>query len=318
MSHDGSIEYRELKKRDLLSFEDVMVQGLGHFEHVTCLDEPALSQLRSLRQRGIWAVFSLLRTLGHAPINIYVGVSEDKAVGTASEVLLEKSAYILGVATEQAMRNRGIATRLLERIHEDAKRRRKAWTVLDVESHNEVAVSLYRKMGYEEVAGYSWHVGPLPEKAPGPGRTSMVERSQLDGVVSWVKGNTPSAVAGPLPPSVRRFTHLELLVRAPGSSEATWEAKQSGQTTCVVRSMYNSTVKTGYVIPVAQNPPVAKERLLETIWSAVDWVQSLGGSRVAVVTPSPSPEWDWALAGIGLPLQASTTLMVRRSDPSGS
>ncbi|MCL4355112.1 MAG: GNAT family N-acetyltransferase [Nitrososphaerota archaeon] len=316
-SHDaGHVKYMELRKQDLRSFEDVVVQGLGHFERVTCLDEPTVSQLRSLRQAGVWTMFSLLRALGRAPINIHVAVTGGKVIGTASEVLLKESGYVLGVATDVAMRNRGIATNLLERIHADVGRKGKTWTALDVESDNAVAVRVYKRLGYEEVATFAWHVGPLRRMVAGRGQVALVERNQLGRTASWVQGNIPPSMAVPLPPSGKRLTHLELLVRAPGSRDVTWEIGQSGQKTAAVRGIYTSMVKTGYIFPVTDDRSVTKDDITAVIGSASDWVRSLGGSKMVVATPSPSSGWNQVLTELGILCEASTTLMVRKAGSS--
>ena len=311
----GHVEYIGLRKRDLRSFEDVIVQGLGHFERVTYLDEPAISQLRSLRQIGVWTVFSLLRALGRAPVNIHVAVAGGNVVGTASEVLLDESGYIFGVATDVAMRNRGVATNLLQRIHADVEKKGKTWTALDVESDNAVAVGVYKRLGYEEAARFAWYVGPLPRTAPGRGQVALVKRNQLGKTAAWVRGSVPPSVAVPLPPSEKRLTHLELLVRAPGSRDVTWEIEQSGQK-AVVRGIYTSMVKTGYIFPVTGDRSVTKDEIAAVIESSSEWIRSLGGSRMVVVTPSPSLGWNQALTELDIPCEALTILMVRKVGPS--
>ena len=306
-------EYRELRRADLPSFEKVMLQGLGKLERATGLDELSITQFQSLRRRGVWTLLAFLRATGRAPIRFFVGVDRGQVLGTASVILLAKVGYVVGVATDSSSRSLGIATHLLERIHLEAKRKGKPWLALDVETDNETAIRVYKRLGFEERAQFGWYAGPTPGTDVSPS-SAMTEasRSDTEEVVDWINRSLPPAVRDPLPATRRRLSHFEIVTRVPRAPSKTWRLSSSDQITAVVRCSYIQTIKTGYVLPITYDPSLTEESLLSIAKPAIGWIRSLGATRTVVVVSDPQGAWGSALASIGLPRAVSTTLMARQ------
>lgn len=301
------------------SFHSVLLQGLGRLERSTGLDQLAVSQSKSLSRTGVWTVFTILRALGRAPIRIYVGAEGHRVVGTASEVLLPNSGYVLGVATDAPMRGHGVATTLLERTHLYARQQGKRWTALDVEADNETAIRVYRRLDYEEAARFGWYVGPIPPVGlVHDGGAVLAGRSQAREVSEWVGALLPPLVRDSIPPGGRMLSHLELVVRFPGAPTATWTLGALDQTKAVVRATYAEMVKTGYVIPFTAPPSAGGDTIASALAPAVEWIRSLGGTRIVVVAPESGDQWGAVLSGLGLTKEVSTLLMVRPSDAAES
>jgi GNAT superfamily N-acetyltransferase len=318
-SSPSAIEYHELRRADLASFDDVMLQGLGELERTTGLDQVAITQFRVLHRVPIWALFTFLRAMGRPPIRIFVGVDQNRVLGTASLVLLQKAGYILGVATDSSARGRGIATALLERLSLEAQGKGRPWVALDVESENETALRVYRRLGFEERARFSWYVGPSTAPSiDSSGNVTVVPRSQIREVAAWVDRNLSPAIREPLPATPRRFSHLELMARAPGSSVKTWQLSSSNKTRAVVRGFYVPIVRTCYALPVACDPTLSGESLLALVASAVSWARPLGAARTVATVPDPAGELESVMATLGLRRAVSTALMVRPSGTSPS
>jgi len=315
MERDPSvIEYHELRRADFPSFEKVMLQSVGALERATGLDQFGLAQLQQLHHRGIWTLFTFMRALGRAPIRIFVGVDRGQVLGTASVLLLPNAGYIVGVATDSPTRGRGIATHLLEQTRILAQRKDKSWLLLDVESENETAIRVYRRLGYEGRARFGWYVGSTPTMSTNPAGTAMeVNRSEMSEVAAWVDHNRPPTIRDPMPTTSRRLSHFEIMLRMPRTPARTWKLSSSGQTTAVVRGSYLPTVRTGYVIPAAWNPALSGDSLLSLVTPAVSWIRSLGATRTVVVVSDPPGAWEPAMAALGLPRVVSSTLMVRPS-----
>ena len=315
MEPDSSvIEYRELRRADFPSFEKVMLQSVGALERATGLDQLGLAQLQPLSHRSIWTLFTLIRALGRAPIRIFVGVDRGQVLGTASVLFLPSAGYIVGVATDSAARGRGIATHLLERTHILAQRKSKSWLLLDVDSENETAIRVYRRLGYEERARFCWYVGSTPTTSANPaGTATEVDRSEMSEVAAWVDRNQPPAIRDPMPATRRRLSHFEIILRLPRTPARTWKLSSSGQTTAVMRGSYLPTVRTGYVIPAAWDPALSGDSLLSLVTPAVSWIRSLGATRTVIVVSDPPGAWEPAMAVLGLPKVVSSTLMVRPS-----
>ncbi len=310
----SAIGYRELRRKDLESFEGVMLQGMGSLERATGLDELSAAQFQSLRRRSVWTLFSLVRAVGAAPIRVFVGVTDGRVLGTASVVFLPQAGYVLGVATDSAARRRGIATALLERIHLASLRKGRRWTALDVESDNDTAIRVYRRLGYEEAERFGWYVGSEPYEDVGQSVGAVeVAKSGMEEAAAWVNDNRPQSVREPLPATARRLSHIEVVTRVAGAPVRTWRTVASGRTSGVVRASYVPEARTGFVIPSAWDEGVGGTGTRSLVGEPVRWVRSLGASRTVVVAPSPSDEWSRTLAGFGMSLAVSSTLMVRRS-----
>jgi len=305
-----TVEYRELRRSDLPSFDGLIPQGLGKLERSTGLDQLAISQFGSLHRLGIWAILTLLRAVGRPPIRVFVGIDRGRVLGTASVIMLERAGYILAVATDSASRGRGVATHLLERLCLEAQRKGKPWVALDVESDNEIAMRVYRRLGFEEVAQFSWYVGPTLASEAGSA-TTEVPGSQSADVANWVNRNLPAAIRDPLPATPTRLTHLEVFTRVARVRAKTWRLSISGQTMGVLRGSYLSTISTGFAFPVAGGSAQPPESLWVLIKPAVRWFHSLGVTRTVAVIQDPSGEWEPVLATLGLSRAVSTTLMVR-------
>lgn len=306
------VQFRALKKSDLQSFDEVVKQGFGHLERSTGLDRLAEIQFQSLHRAGVWTLFTLLGAIGRAPIKIYVG-ADGRVLGTASEIPLPKAAYVLGVATDASMRNRGIATALLEMVHAEASRTGRSWAALDVEADNEVAIRIYKRAAYEEVARFGWYVGPVPDgKVEGVGRASVVRRRQMEELARWVGSTIPPRMREALPPDRRMLSHIDLLVRYPRAPIRTWKLGTAGETKAAVTASYASEVSTGYIILVAEDPSAGRAELGSALAPAVEWVRSLGGTRLVAVARLASDDRGNVLAGLGLALEVTTVLMVKR------
>ncbi len=317
MERDSSaIEYRELRRADLPSFEKVVLQGLGTWEQATGLGQVSVAQILSFRHRGIWALFTFMRALGRVPIRIFVGVNRGQVLGTASVLSLPDTGYVVGVATDSAARGRGIATRLLEQTQLVSQRKGKSWLALDVDSENETAIRVYRRLGYKESARFGWYVGSTPVTSANPaGTATEVHRSQMREVAAWVDHNQLPAIHDAMPATGRRLSHFEIICRLPRTPARTWKLSSSGQITAVVQGSYLPTVRTGYVIPVAWDSALPGDSLLSLVTPVIDWIRSLGAKRTVVVVSDPPGAWEPVMAVLGLPMVVSSTLMVRPSAP---
>jgi len=306
------VEYREIRRGDLASFDRVIVQGMGNLERSTGLDELALALFQSLHNPGTWTVLRILRWLGRAPIKVFVGVDNGRVLGTASVIMLEKSGYVAAVATDSQARRRGIATQLLQKIHVEVQRESKKWVALDVESENETAIGLYKKLGYVETMVYGWYVGPLPGAVvPGNAMATPVPGSQMSEVADWVGRNLPTSIADPLPPTKKRLSYVEMVIRGPRTPIKTWRLAPSGQTQAVARACYFDRIKTGFILPLAFDSVPVSEPLTSLFAPVIEWIRSSGGTRVVVTFPHPSRVLEQTMETLKLPKAVSTILMMR-------
>jgi ribosomal protein S18 acetylase RimI-like enzyme len=311
---ERQIEYRELKWSDFPSFQKLMLQAPGAFERATGMDQLSDYLWKYLHRRRLWTLLSLMRALGRAPFRFFVGVDQGQIVGSSGLAPLPKAGYIFAVVTDQAARNRGIASHILEQIHRSTHKTGKPWVALDVETDNEIALRLYRKLGYEERAQFNWHVGPTPSAmAHSSDAASEVPRSKMKEVAAWVNLHQLPALRDPLPATAKMFSHLENMTSLPNTRKKTWCLSSSGQTIAVVRGFYIPMIKTGFLIPAGYDSAISGDSILSLVEPAVNWVRSLGATRTEVVIPEPPGAWESAMISLGLPKAVSTMLMVRPS-----
>lgn len=82
-----------------------------------------------------------------------VAVFEDKIVGYLDFMITFDSATINRLATSISMRNKGVATSLLNRMIDICKHQEEEvfWITLEVRISNANAISLYEKLGWERI-----------------------------------------------------------------------------------------------------------------------------------------------------------------------
>jgi GNAT superfamily N-acetyltransferase len=306
-----TVEFRELRRGDIPSFVRVILQGMGPLEAATGFDVTATEGIGKLRRPGMMGLIRLLQTLRIAQIRLFVASDGGQVLGTTTVSFLPNTGYIAGVATDAAARGHGIATRLMELALGATQAKQKPWLSLDVESDNETAIRLYRRLGYTEVSRHVWFVGPMPQVFS-PGGTPPVEIRNADrGALEWVSQKLPAAERAPLPPTSRRLTHLEIFSRPPQSSKKTWRLGAGTSTQGIVRGYFGPKTHTGFVFPVGPDPSISEGTCAALVGPAVNWLRSLGATRLVLPVPEPTGAWSTIASSLGLQHPVSTTLMIR-------
>ena len=307
-----AIEYRELRWADFPSYEKLMLQAPGTFERTTRLDQTGEALFKYLHRRRLWTLLALMRALGRAPVHFFVAVDQGQVLGSASLVLLPRTGYVFAVVTDSANRNRGIASHILEQVHGMARKQGRHWAALDVDTNNETAIRVYRKLGYEEKARFHWHVGPTPEAVThSAGMATEVPRSKNKAEAAWVNLHQSKAVHESLPATAKMFSYHEIITQLPNTQAKTWSLSSLGLTTAVVRGFFLPIIRTVFVIPAAWDPAITADSLLSLVAPAFNWARSLGATRTEVVVPDPPEAWEKTMDLLGLPRAVSTILMVR-------
>ena len=77
---------------------------------------------------------------------------EDKMVGVITFSLSLDDADIEGVVVHKQFRAKGIGQQLIESAHEAIKKQKIKAVLLEVRQSNKTAISLYQKVGYQQIA----------------------------------------------------------------------------------------------------------------------------------------------------------------------
>lgn len=84
-------------------------------------------------------------------VAVYKCVEDELAAFAFGRVVADE-AELFQIGTRSDLRGQGIAKRLLERFHEEARKKGAAVCFLEVRSRNAAAIALYEKAGYERVS----------------------------------------------------------------------------------------------------------------------------------------------------------------------
>jgi len=95
----------------------------------------------------------MLRSELESPLTVMVREyrGEELAAFAFGRVVVDE-AELFQLGTRSELRGQGIAYSLLERLHEEMRKRGAAVCFLEVRSRNAAAISLYEKAGYERIS----------------------------------------------------------------------------------------------------------------------------------------------------------------------
>lgn len=306
-----SVEFRELRRRDVPTFVPVILQGMGALERGLGLEQSAIEGVSQIRRPAVWVLLRFLQLVRVNPVRLLVAVEGGRVVGTAAVFFVGNAGYIGGVATDAAARGRGIGTRIMELAQSVIRAHKKPWLALDVESENETAIRLYARLGYREVARYDWYVGVAPSRIPDPGGEVREIGPRDKEARDWVGQRLPTAVRDVFPPQGHRLTHLELFTRPSRAVTKTWRSEAGGGGQGVVRAYFGPKSKTGFLYPLGADPSQPEGALLSLVAPALAWLRSLGVRRIVLGVVEPAGGWSAATSALGLTKAVSSTLMVR-------
>lgn len=84
---------------------------------------------------------------------LYILVKDDELLSVAQfqKVFQEESVFLYGFSTVEKERNKGYGKELLKKVHEKLKKEKIEKIYLTVDPKNQIAVDMYKKVGYEIV-----------------------------------------------------------------------------------------------------------------------------------------------------------------------
>ena len=82
---------------------------------------------------------------------LYILVKNEKLLSVAQfqKVFQEESVFLYGFSTVEEERNKGYGKELLKKVHEKLKKEKIEKIYLTVDPKNQIAVDMYKKVGYE-------------------------------------------------------------------------------------------------------------------------------------------------------------------------
>ena len=306
--------YRSLRRSDYASYHEVVSLAVGQFERSTGLDGSSEATIAQLAHRRTWMALGLLRLFGHPIVDTLVACQDRQVVGTATVLWLPNAAYVAGVATRPELRGRGIASHLLSLLAKRARRHRRGWMVLDVESGNLSAIRVYRSAGYRDVGTYSWFIGPEAPRAESfpPSTVVPVGRADYGSLIARLEAGRAADYRNALPASEAVLGHNEILVREGRVAVSTWKRELPGGGVAVLRAYFVPGVALAAYFPLFTTPEASPDDFVGLIDAASEWLAPQHPRRLIAVAPEPRGNATVALEHRGFSSVASTTAMLAR------
>lgn len=317
MATQGDYVFRPLRRTDYASYLSVVRLAIGDFETSTGLDVSSEATIAQLSRRSVWFILHLLRLVGRPIVDVLVAVRGREVVGTATALWLPRAAYLAGVATKPELRGRGIASRLLGLHAERARRHRRAWMALDVESGNRTAIRVYESSGFRDVGRFSWFTRADPPPASSPPSEAVVPVGASDwaGLAARIEVHRAAEYRGAFPAGEATLTHNELMVRGGRVESRTWKQELPGGGVAALRAYFIPGVGMAAYFPISSAPEASPDAFVGLIDTATDWLRPRFPSRFLAVTSEPRGNAAVALERRGFTCVASTTAMIARVGP---
>lgn len=238
-------------------------------------------------------------------------------MGTGTIIWLRKTAYVAGIATKPEVRGRGIASRILALLGEQARRRNRAWLALDVEGENETAQRVYRKAGYREIARYTWFTrNDLPPTgAPVPPGVRPVKRADWEVLAPELDRSRPPEYRSAFPARARVISHNEFLVRSGHARVRTWFRRANNGAACFVRVYFVLSTRMAIYFPMSTLPEPPSEEFAGLFEAATQWLRARSPSRSIAVAAQPRGAIAESLERQGFTGVVSSAVMIRESAP---
>ena len=276
----------EVSREMQLNFgQELSVQGwdASHFQEVVD---------RSFRFPAGW-VLALLRVLGRPPVHLYVAEDGGKIVGTTFLFFQRTHGYIAAVMTDPAFRGRGIASKLLERAEGACRRRKRRWAVLDVLSHNDVALRLYLKRGYRPLRVQHWvsrTLDPPPAPPAATGSVRPMVDSDLDPLLEMYTAQQPPEVRSILVVERSWISPPHYLQSVMVSTAGAWCTGPPGAPTGYVRANFTTPQEAGHLSAPLLAPTSTAEERNGLLHSALGWLRASGAREVVCEVPAYATE----------------------------
>jgi len=316
VSPDGSV-VRELRRADLPSFLRVLRLGIGELERATGLDASAEGSFDQLSRWSIWFLYRLSLLVGRPFVEIFVVAKENDIRATGTLVWLPKAGYVAGIATDHPYRGRGYASRVLDAQVQRAARRQRGWLLLDVESENRAAISVYHKAGYREVGTVAWYrrAGVPPAGATASDGVHTASKNEFSVLSSRIDSVRPKDLRSAVPATARLLTHAELLAIGRGAEKATWVGGRGPEGSAVLRAYFLASYRIAMFFPVPAAPNVTADEYARLLNVGGEWLRSRAPTNCVAAVFEPTAALDSALTAAGFARVVSSTAMVR---PIGS
>jgi len=308
----GTIEVRLLRWSDVPEYLKVVFLGIGDLERATGLDRTSGALIRQLSRRSTWVVLGFLRLFGRSPLEILIAVDGKRIAGTGTLIFLRNAGYVAAMVTAPEYRGRGVAARILARLREQSERRHRSSLVLDVDADNSVAISVYRRAGYREVARCAWYAraGPPPTSPAVGGPSRPATKRDLEELLAALDSARSAEYRVALPASVSMLSHSELLLSGRGVRRETWVRRSPAGSLLVLRTCFSPEASLGIYFPMTDPAPPSAEEVAGLFDPGTDWLRPREPAACVAVVAEPVGAVGAALEALGFARAGTSVTML--------
>lgn len=251
-------------------------------------------------------------------IRAVIAEEDGRVVGTTLVSFTPEAAYVSAVVVEAAYRRRGIARAMLAAADAAARKRHRAYQVLEVAATSDGARRLYESVGYRARRVQRFLVRPMgpaaPVPPPGPSPDLRPFRAE-DGKALAAHANAalPPELRGVVPTHPGDFRAGSRLAGALRAESAAWVAPARGPPLGFVRATRSGAVEAGHLTAPLVADGLSDPAARDLLGTALGWLQRRGASRAVTEIPET---WTRSLAlarGLGFQDRLELLTMVRAS-----
>jgi ribosomal protein S18 acetylase RimI-like enzyme len=185
---------RELRKSDLNDLLGLLPMCFSEEFAVSGFDPDHMTEMfnRAFGTTGR-LFFGLMRLFGREPMKFLVAEADGKVVGSTIVSSRGKVGYVSTVMVHPDYRRKGIATRLVTDALNYVRKRKLERAILDVNSTNASARSLYVKLGFKTFEHLAYYVGETHSKYALENASGVkireFQKADLDEVFNLIKAS---------------------------------------------------------------------------------------------------------------------------------
>lgn len=150
----GNVEvYRECRDEIFKAIDSLDFSGeFSYFNVIEASEEWAweIADLEKVCFSAPWSENVILDAMKHGTL-FFAATKNEKLLGYIGISVVVDEGYITNVAVYPEFRKKGVATALLNSVFSLAKQKKLSFVSLEVRESNNAAISLYKKMGFENV-----------------------------------------------------------------------------------------------------------------------------------------------------------------------
>ena len=295
---------RDLRRADGPGFLDVMNRGFPE-ESLLMGGRPEEFEkiFRRIFRWDTRFLLGLLKLFGRPIVRALVVEQDGRIVAETLVTFPAGAAYVSNVVVDEAYRRRGYARQMLEEARRTARRAKREYLALDVLESNTGARALYDSLGYrpllKRVRLLHEAAGQFGTAARANGSLRAFRRSDVEPLVTILKGQTPPEVERVLPTRKDRFVESGMVNRMMESEDAAWVVDRGHGPEAHIAASVSRAMEAAYVSAPTLADSVDDRLAVDLVTTAGVWCAARRAPRILTMVADNNPRGRAALEAVG-------------------